>query len=210
MKGCLVILMVGFSIGISSSGFCKDLGVTGEIFPVKEKNMLDFIKDRVVEMQASGAWDEIMKSSQERVRRHALRPVPVAGLTQATNYRVTHFDPTFVVGQTITDHLGNVIARKGDKINPLEKLPVAFDRTLFFIDGDNKKQIQWTKKTLDKYKNVKIILVNGNVREASEAVNHRVYFDQNGVLVKRFGLQRVPVVISPEVKTLKVEEFAVD
>ena len=210
MKGSLVVIILGVSVGMSSSGFCKNLGVTGEVFPVKEKNMLDFIKERVVEMQASGAWDEIMKSSQERVRRHALRPAPVAGLTEAKNYKVTHFDPTFVVGQTITDHIGNVIAKKGDRINPLEKLPVAFDRTLFFIDGDKKKQTQWVKTALSKYKNVKIILVNGNVREASEAINHRVYFDQNGVLVKRFGLQKIPVVVSPEEKTLKIEEFAVE
>lgn len=68
MKGSLVVIILGVSVGMSSSGFCKNLGVTGEVFPVKEKNMLDQAKRKSCRNAGEWCWDEIMKSSQERVR----------------------------------------------------------------------------------------------------------------------------------------------
>jgi conjugal transfer pilus assembly protein TraW len=47
------------------------------------------------------------------------------------------------VKETITDMQGNVIARKGDTVNPLDKVP--FSQVLYFIDGDDKEQVNWIR-----------------------------------------------------------------
>lgn len=57
-------------------------------------------------------------------------------------YRSFPWDPTFTVKETITDMQGKVIARKGDTINPLDKVP--FAQVLYFIDGDDQAQVEWT------------------------------------------------------------------
>jgi conjugal transfer pilus assembly protein TraW len=49
------------------------------------------------------------------------------------------------VKETITDMQGNVIARKGDTVNPLDKVP--FSQVLYFIDGDDKEQVNWIRSS---------------------------------------------------------------
>ena len=56
---------------------------------------------------------------------------------------------------------------------------------------------------------VKIILLNGNLREVTEKLDTDLYFDQNGALAKRFGIKAVPSVIDemPNQKLLRIREF---
>lgn len=55
----------------------------------------------------------------------------------------------------------------------------------------------------------KIILVRGSVPDTSAALDSRIYFDQNGVLSKRFGLTSVPARITPAPsgERLNIETF---
>ena len=141
------------------------------------------------------------------MKEHAVRPTPVEGLTKAKEYRSFAWDPTFTVKETITDMQGNVIARKGDTVNPLDKVP--FSQVLFFIDGDDKEQVNWTRQQLAGQTSVKVILVNGNIKETSDALNERIYFDQSGVLTRKFGFEHIPARISRDGRVMKVEEIPV-
>ena len=51
-------------------------------------------------------------------------------------------------------------------VNPFDTVP--FARTLIFIDGDDEKQIEWIKSFKPETQMVKIILLNGNLREVTE------------------------------------------
>ncbi|MXK77791.1 hypothetical protein GR646_27300, partial [Klebsiella pneumoniae] len=57
----------------------------------------------------------------------------------------------------------------------------------------------------------KIILVRGSIPDTSAALDSRIYFDQNGVLSKRFGLTAVPARITPAPsgERLNIEVFPV-
>ena len=92
-------------------------------------------------------------------------------------------------------------------VNPFDTVP--FARTLIFIDGDDEKQIEWIKSFKPETQMVKIILLNGNLREVTEKLDTDLYFDQNGALVKRFGIKAVPSVIDemPNQKLLRIREF---
>lgn len=204
-KFAMIFAVLQFSSSVSAA----DLGVMGEVFPVKEKSMLDTINQRLLEMQASGELDRIKSEAQERVKKHVLRPIPVPNLNKAIANREYLYDPTFVVGETITDNTGHVLAKKGDKINPLENMPIAFNKTLFFIDADDAEQIDWIKREKEQHRPFKIILVNGDIKKASELLDERIYFDQNGLLTKKFGFKSLPVLIIPNGNQLRVEEVAV-
>ena len=102
---------------------------------------------------------------------------------------------------------GNIIARRGDRVNPFDKVP--YNQTLFFIDGDNRDQVAWLKPQLDNAGNFKIILVNGNIKEASDALDERIYFDQAGVLTTKFGFEHTPVRVTRDDQVLKIEEIPV-
>ncbi|CCK04584.1 type-F conjugative transfer system protein TraW [Cronobacter sakazakii] len=176
------------------------------MFEISEPDMLQFIQQRLSAMQDSGELDKLKNEAIERVKRNAVRPQPVPGLTAASENRTFIFDPTFTVAETITDMSGRIIALKGDRVNPLDRVP--YNETLFFIDGDNADQMAWIRNEIGKTTEFKVILVNGNIRETSEALDERVYFDQAGVLTTKFGFTHTPVRITRDDRALKIEEIA--
>lgn len=192
---------------LSASSGAKDLGTWGNVFEPAEQDMLDFIQHRLKGMEQSGELDRLREEATDRVKKHAVRPAPVEGLSKAVQYRSFVFDPTFTVKESITDMQGNIIARKGDKVNPLDKVP--FSQVLYFIDGDDKAQLGWTRQQIAGQTNIKVILVNGNIKETSDALDERIFFDQSGVLTRKFGFEHTPARISRDGHVLKVEEIPV-
>ena len=178
----------------------KELGTIGHLFPIAEPDLLAFIGQRLQGMKDSGEMDRLQREAEARVKAHAVRPAPVAGLTPAKKDRTFLYDPTF------RDMRGNVIARAGDKVNPLDR--VAFSETLYFVDGDNPQQMAWLKPQLAGQQNFKVILVKGNVHDSSIALDEPVYFDQYGTLTTKFGFEHTPVRITRADKMLRVEEVA--
>lgn len=199
---CSLVFLVAV---ISAGAVAKDLGTWGNVFEPAEQDILVFIQKRLTSMEQSGEMDRIKNEAIERVKRNAVRPAPVAGLSPAITYRTFSYDPTFVVNETITDMKGNIIARKGDRVNPLDRVP--YNQTLFFIDGDNRDEMVWMKQQLTHTGDFKIILVKGNIKDTSDALDERIYFDQAGVLTTKFGFEHTPVRISRDGQVLKIEEI---
>lgn len=192
---------------VCAQGQAKDLGTTGHLFEIGETDLLAFIQQRLKGMAESGELAQMQRDTEERVKAHAVRPTPVAGLSPATVNRTFPFDPTFTVGEDITDMQGRFIARKGDKVNPLDK--VSMNQVLYFIDGDDRRQVAWLKRQLAGQVAFKVILVNGNVKDISDALDEPVYFDQAGVLTTKFGFTHVPARVQQDGRVLKVDELAV-
>ncbi|MGK3194571.1 type-F conjugative transfer system protein TraW [Enterobacter soli] len=192
---------------LSAGSGAKDLGTWGNVFEPAEQDMLTFIQNRLKGMEQTGELDRLREEATARVKEHAVRPAPVEGLSKAVTYRSFAWDPTFTVKETITDMKGNVVARKGDTVNPLDKVP--FSQVLYFIDGDDREQVNWTRQQIAGKTDVKVILVKGNIRESSDALNERIYFDQSGVLTRKFGFEHIPARISRDGRVMKVEEIPV-
>lgn len=191
----------------TASVAAKDLGTWGNLWSPTEPDLLVFIQNRIKSMEQSGEMARLKDEAIERVKRHAVRPEAVPGLTPAIRYRARYLDPTFTVAETITDLRGNIIARKGDRVNPLDKVP--YNQTLYFIDGDNPDQLKWIRQQLAGKTDFKIILVNGNIKETSDALDEQIFFDQAGVLTTKFGFEHTPVRVSREERQLKIEEIPV-
>lgn len=192
---------------LSAACGAKDLGTWGNVFEPAEQDMLTFIQNRLKGMEQSGELDRLREEATARVKEHAVRPTPVEGLSKAVTYRSFVWDPTFTVKETITDMQGNVIARKGDTVNPLDKVP--FSQVLYLIDGDDREQVNWTRQQIAGQTDFKVILVKGNIRDSSNALNERIYFDQSGVLTRKFGFEHIPARISRDGRVMKVEEIPV-
>lgn len=183
-----------------------DLGVWGDVYPVQEQSMLGLIQQRLGDMQASGGLAEKQQQFKARVIENTLRPVPVDGLITDTEPHTHHVDPSITVAQDMADSQGRVFARQGQRINPLETVPLA--STLYFIDGDDKRQVDWMAQQTPPTVNYKVILVGGNIKDMTTALNTRMYFDQHGVLSQKFALKYIPAVVSQDGKRLKVVSAA--
>jgi conjugal transfer pilus assembly protein TraW len=184
-----------------------DLGVIGDAFPIAETDFLDFIHGRLGQLEADGTLAREQEKFKQRVIDNTLRPPPVEGITRATEYTRTTFNPSFVVDEDKRDTNGRIFVRKGVVVNPLTY--TGFNQTLYFIDADDPAQIKWIKAQQPSTLEYKVILVNGNVKDASDAVGVRMYFDQGGTLVQRLGIKAVParVTASLDKSHLIVEQF---
>ncbi|GJI56960.1 conjugal transfer pilus assembly protein TraW [Rodentibacter sp. JRC1] len=202
MKKYGLLPLIFLSLSVSA----KDLGKIGDVWAIQEQNLLSLI-DELLKAEFEGKSEaEIQEEVKKRVTENALRPPPVI-LPVAKVDSMRSFDPSYTVERDLADHKGQVFAHKGQVVNPFDTVP--FARTLVFIDGDDEKQIEWLKSFKPETEIVKIILLNGDLREATEKLDVDLYFDQNGALVNRFGIKAVPSVIDemPGKKLLRIREF---
>jgi conjugal transfer pilus assembly protein TraW len=130
-------LSLGF-LCVFSSGIAKDFGVAGKLFPIQEEDISKVFSEGLKEPseEHKQAW---RKKIEERVR----HPIPVSGLKEAEKYRCLEFDPTLVVDEDILDDRGNVLARKGEKINPCTHQKR--EGGLLFFDGDIEEHVEWAE-----------------------------------------------------------------
>lgn len=186
----------------------KDFGTWGELYPIAEQDMLTTINTRLQAMKESGELDIQQEAYKKAVIEKSLRPDPVDGLTLASENRTHYINPSMSVAEDIADHQGRVFAHKGDVVNPLDTVP--FNQTLYFIDGDNPDHVAWMKAQKPATEVYRVILVNGDIREATNALGERIYFDQKGVMSRRFALTAVParVTLGEDKRTLRVDTFA--
>lgn len=187
----------------------KDLGTWGALYPIAEQDMLTTIQTRLKAMEASGEMAREQEAFRQRVIANTLRPKPVEGLTLAQENTTHYIDPSLTVSEDLKDHQGRVFARKGQVINPLDT--VLFTDTLYFIDADNPQQLAWMKAQKPGTLTYRVILVNGDIREATKALDARIYFDQDGTLSRKFELKAIParVTLAEDLRRLRVDTFAI-
>ncbi|QLK63896.1 type-F conjugative transfer system protein TraW (plasmid) [Enterobacteriaceae bacterium Kacie_13] len=199
---CFIILLSGFS-----AVHAADLGTWGDLYPITEPDLIGTIGQRLHAMEESGELAEKQEAFKQRVIENSLRPKPVSGLAIAQENTTRLFDPAFVVDKDIADHQGTVFARQGQRVNPLDSVP--FTQTLYFLDADDKRQLAWFRAQRPATLGIKVILVNGDIAQATQALSTRIYFDQDGVLSKKFALTAVParVIAAPDGHHLQIDTF---
>ena len=199
-----VVALAGMALGPSASPIgAMDHGVVGQTFPVIEPDLLATIEARLRRAQATGEIDRTNAMFAKRAKAKIRRPTPVAGITPAAVERSWDFDPSIVMERDITDQKGNLIAGAGQRVNPLDF--VAIKQDLVFVDGDDADQMAWATGRYDDLK-AKIIFVKGSPIEAMTARQRRFYFDQEGKLTARFGIEHTPAVVTQAGKVMRVTE----
>ncbi|WP_031553105.1 type-F conjugative transfer system protein TraW [Parvularcula oceani] len=192
-------------LALSSEAAAKDLGVRGAVFPVTEPDLFAEIAGKLARLEAAGAIDRINERLRQQALASAERPSPVPGLTRTDTPRRFHVDPTITVLDDIVTPDGQVIARAGERFNPLDYMPMR--HTLLFFDGDDAGQVAWAKEGLhERGTLVSPILVAGPVLELTRDWERQVFFDQGGTLTTRFGITQVPARVSRDGNLLLVEE----
>jgi len=203
MRYLVVSLLL--SISFSAHATVYDSGVVGQTYEIAEPDMLEGFYSKLREAEANGKMAEVEEQMKERFIAHANRPKGVV-LPRTQKHRVHYFDPTIVLSQDIVDHEGNVLWPTGTTVNPLDYVPMT--QQWLFFDGDDPEQAAWAHNYLKRYPNqVRPILTQGAVLELTEAWEIRIYFDQHGKYVEKFGIRTVPSLISQKGKKLRIDEI---
>ena len=106
-------------------------------------------------------------------------------------------------------HMVPFIGRAHVAYFPTEKV-VGLSKHLLFFDARDPRQVVRARQLIDVYQGrVKPILVAGSYLDLMKSWKLRVYYDQEGVLVRKFGITAVPAIVSQEGQRLRIDEVLV-
>lgn len=201
LVGLLSLLLLTWNISEA-----KNLGTYGAVYFITETDLVEFIKTQLKAWEASGRLQEEEKAIQERVMQSARRPAAVDFLTTTTMPHAFNYTPTLTLMQSIVDATGRILYPKGTTVNALDT--VTFHSTWLFFNADDPRQVRWAIAESKKHSVVKFILISGDVFLTSKTLG-RVYFDSQGNLSKKLGLQHIPCAVYQERDHLHIQEFSV-
>lgn len=197
-----------FAVASGATARAEDLGKIGPTYPIAERHLLDHIMSRLREKERSGELKKFEQLAKERATQSVNNPTPVAGLARTQAARTYYFDPTFVLDRNVVDENGALMFLAGTRKNPLEV--VGLSKHLLFFDARDPRQVVRARELIDVYQGrVKPILVGGSYMDLMKAWKLRVYYDQEGVLVRKFGITAVPAIVSQEGQRLRIDEVLV-
>lgn len=195
--------LLGLAIAAHASSSVEYFGAT---FTIAEEDAIVQIQNNLKKQEASGALAKKQQMLIDRNTNKAQYIEPVSGLIRATKDSIHYIDPTFTLDENIYDHEGNIVAMAGAKVNPLSVMPIK--ERMFFFDGDDPSQVEMAITLSSDFKNGLFfmpILVKGKWRDLSKQLKRAVYFDQKGVLSRKFEITAVPALVSQFDEKMKVE-----
>lgn len=178
----------------------KDFGVHGTAYPVSEESLLEHIKGQLANLPEATLRMKQLEV-QERVKQSVLNPTAVQDLHKTTIVRRATFDPSITLEKDIQDHLGNLIASKGARYNPLTTMQLK--ASLLIFDGTDLEQVNWAKGQGDQ---TKWILTKGRPFDLMKQHHRAVFFDQDGTICRQFKIMAVPAIVRQKGYLLEIEE----
>lgn len=222
-------VLLTLSLGLIPGAQAKDLGVVGQVFPITEIDMLQWIAQRLKTLEQTGELASMQQQFKDTVKASVRRPRPV-GLVTTTSPEVFSVDPTLTLASDITGTDGKLIYPKGMQINPFDpatwpamaraaKAQFQFNKTLVFFNGDDVQQRLWAQEyqrqhaagheTNESNKTIKWILTGGEPETTHQQLSARIYFDQQGNLSRKLTLKRVPSVVKQVGVQWQIQEIDV-
>ena len=96
----------------------------------------------------------------------------------------------------------------GTRKNPLEI--VSLSKHLLFFDARDRRQVSRARELMATYQGrVKPILTGGSYLDLMKSWRIPVYYDQQGLLTRRFGIHQVPALVSQEGQRLRIDELEI-
>lgn len=184
-----------------------ELGSIGPTYPIGEESAIDMIMKKLRQKERSGE----LKRLQEEAIRHSLDSVqnmnPVDRIVTAQARLQRFIDPTVTYAKPVTTDDGRIVIPAGTKINPLDM--TGLSKTLVFFDGLDPEQREAVARLVAKSGQLKVkpILVAGSWLDLTRAWKTQVFYDQKGLLSKRFGITAVPAVIRQQGRMLVLDEI---
>jgi len=197
---CSVLLCLAFA-GFDATA--QELGVQGETYRIAEPDMQTLLEAKAKEFVDSGRYEQWKNESIDRARETMFRP-PSAALARAEQRREWLHDPSAALKEPVTSPTGQVLAPAGTRINPLDY--VSLPEPLAFFDGDDAGQVEWAQKVMKQF-GAKPILTAGAWVELTKKWHRQVYYDINGWMTAKLGIERVPALVTQDGRNLRIAEI---
>ncbi|MDP2758849.1 MAG: type-F conjugative transfer system protein TraW [Sideroxyarcus sp.] len=184
----------------------EDLGVIGKVYQITERDLIEAMKDRLRQMEKTGELARKQTEYKNRVISGIEHPNPIPGIKTTEVANTHYYDPSMIVDRDIVTAEGKLMYPRGTKVNPLDYL--GWNTYLLFVDGRDQKQLDSSKRIMDTSdKPVKLVLVAGEPLNLMRRWKKQVYYDQGGILTRRFAITQVPAMVRQEGRRLRIDEL---
>lgn len=192
------------SLLCSAPIFAESLGNYGNVYEIAEPDGINALKNEAAKNLQGDKKNRLIDGAKKRYIYQLEHLNPIPGIAKVASANERYVDPTQVVTNNIYGPKGDLIARKGQRINPLVTSPLS--KRLIFIDARDQNQINLAAKI--RRSQDKVILVAGNLLDTGKQLRTQVYYDLGGVFVKRLQIRAVPSVASQVSDKLLIQEIA--
>lgn len=166
----------------------------GEVFAIAEDDFRSFIYKRLEYLNRTGAFKKFEKETIKRLSQSVTRPKPLNLGTSSKSYSY-QVSPEIIVSEDIRLPSGELVAAKGTRINPMNR--VHYQAALLFFNADDPNQIRWVQRHQKEHGQFKLILTSGDIKKTSELLG-RVYFDQEGAITQKLNIKHIPAIAAQE------------
>ena len=193
-------------LAIPGFTLANDLGVVGPTYEIVERDLIEVMKDKFRRMEKSGELARVQENYKQKVIDAVEKPRPVHGVSSTETVRTFYVDPTWTLDRNVVDEQGKLLFPAGTKVNPLDYAPLT--QYLLFFDQREKAQVAFARRFIEQSKaRVKPILVGGEPLKLMRQWKREVFYDQSGVLSRKFLLKQSPAIVSQEGKRLRIDEI---
>lgn len=202
-SGSVALLLAALAM----SAQAIELGRIGPTYPIGEESALDMVMKKLRQKERSG---ELKRLQEEGIRRSmvSIRNMPpVEGIATVRSRAQRLIDPTVSYSRSVTTDDGRVVIPAGTRVNPLDT--ISLSKTLVFFDGRDPEQREAVARLVASKGQLRLkpILVAGSWLDLTKAWKTQVFYDQQGVLSRRFGITAVPAVIRQQGRMLVLDEI---
>jgi conjugal transfer pilus assembly protein TraW len=191
---------------IFGRAMANDLGVVGPTYEIAERDLIEVMKDKFRRMEKSGELARVQENYKQKVIDAVEKPRPVHGVSSTETVRTFYVDPTWTLDRNVVDEQGKLLFPAGTKVNPLDYAPLT--QYLLFFDQREKAQVAFARQFIEQSKaRVKPILVGGEPLKLMRQWKREVFYDQGGVLSRKFLLKHSPAIVSQEGNRLRIDEI---
>lgn len=203
MKKILLVWLI-----LCGSAQARDLGIFGPTYLIVEVDAYEWIvNQRLPELERAGEIDK-MNTKLAQKSRNKIESPKGAHLPQVKIGRKRLQSLIYTLPGDIKDAKGRVLFKKGKTVNPADVLPES-NKTLLFIDGNSKPQVDYALNLVASNKFIKIVMVAGRPLELMRNTNIAIYFDQEQRLIQRFQVQALPTKVYRQKSDLVIEEVEI-
>ncbi|MFV9690113.1 MAG: hypothetical protein ACNY01_04010 [Desulfobacteria bacterium] len=180
----------------------RTLGTFGNTYLIAEKDAIEEMKQKAAQTD----WSKHLDKEKQAKAIKNFRPQGLRSLPRVTDPETFQVDMTYSLEFDITDQRGVIIYPKGFTFNPLDYMD--YPRTLVFIDGSDKDQVQWLKSS--EYVGTAMILVTDGVFwDVRNELNRHVYYATNQI-IDRLGVRAVPSIAYQSGRYMEIKEIDVE
>jgi conjugal transfer pilus assembly protein TraW len=199
-------LAAGFVLPLSTANAAAKVRETlGPTYEILEPSIYADFQALLEQKKASGELAKIEKDGRARAEESMRNPNPVEGMRIARDKRTWTYDPSVVATSDVRDHNGNIVVAKGTSVSPLDQMSW---KPMIFFDQRDPAQVSMAQKLLKEWGGRgKPVLVGGSWVDLTKSWKQQIYFDQQGALVKRFGIRAVPATVVQQGRVLQVSEL---